>query len=100
MHASLGDATAALAAKLRNLGGTVHVIAHSLGGVIALETFAAASDLPPGRIVLLGAPVQGSRAARAIAAWSLGPQILGRTRGRRACAATRAALGQGTPRSG
>ena len=77
MHASLGDATAALAAKLRNLGGTVHVIAHSLGGVIALETFAAASDLPPGRIVLLGAPVQGSRAARAIAAWSLGPQILG-----------------------
>ena len=77
MHASLGDATAALAAKLRNLGGTAHVVAHSLGGVIALETFAAANDLPPGRIVLLGAPVQGSRAAKAIAAWSLGPQILG-----------------------
>ena len=63
MHASLGDATAALAAKLRSFGGMVHVIAHSLGGVITLETFAAASDLPPGRIVLLGSPVQGSQAA-------------------------------------
>ena len=77
MHASLEDATASLAATLRKLGGTVHVIAHSLGGVITLETFAAASDLPPGRIVLLGSPVQGSRAARSIGNWSFGPQLLG-----------------------
>jgi hypothetical protein len=33
--------------------------------------------LPPGRVVLLGSPVQGSRAARAVAAWSLGAQLLG-----------------------
>ena len=77
MHASLGDAADALAARLRSLDGAVHVIAHSLGGLITLETFAAARDLPPGRIVLLGSPVQGSRAAKAIAAWSYGPQILG-----------------------
>ncbi len=77
MQASLRDATAGLAERLRAFGGPVHVIAHSLGGLITLETFATERDLPPGRIVLLGVPVQGSRAAKAIAAWSLGPQILG-----------------------
>jgi hypothetical protein len=44
---------------------------------VTLETFATERELPPGRIVLLGSPVQGSRAAQAIAAWSWGPQILG-----------------------
>jgi len=67
----------ALAARLRSFDGTVHVLAHSLGGVVTLETFAAGHELPPGRIVLLGSPVQGSRAAQAIAAWSWGPQVLG-----------------------
>jgi alpha-beta hydrolase superfamily lysophospholipase len=74
---TLADATAALAARLREFEGPVHVVAHSLGGVVAVETFAAERELPPGRVVLLGSPVQGSRAAQAIAAWSIGPQILG-----------------------
>ncbi len=77
MHASLEDAAAALAGRLRSFRGPVHVVAHSLGGVIALETCLRHPDLPPGRIVLLGSPVQGSRAAQAIGAWSFGPQLLG-----------------------
>ena len=77
MHASLAQVTAALAARLRAAGDTVHVVAHSLGGLVALETLAGEGDLPPGRAVLLGSPVQGSRAATAIARWSLGPQLLG-----------------------
>ncbi len=77
MQASLRDVAAGLAERLRAFGGPVHVIAHSLGGLITLETLATERDLPPGRIVFLGVPVRGSRAARAIAAWSLGPQILG-----------------------
>jgi pimeloyl-ACP methyl ester carboxylesterase len=52
-------------------------VGHSLGGLVILETFAAAADLPVGRIVLLGSPVQGSRAARSVAAWSFGPHLLG-----------------------
>ncbi len=76
-QAALGEVTATLAGRLRALGGPVHVVAHSLGGLIALETFATEPDLPPGRVVLLGTPVQGSRAAKAIAGWSFGPQILG-----------------------
>jgi pimeloyl-ACP methyl ester carboxylesterase len=55
----------------------VHVVAHSLGGSVTLETLARERDLPPGRVVLLGSPVQGSRAARAVASWSLGSQLFG-----------------------
>jgi pimeloyl-ACP methyl ester carboxylesterase len=76
-HATLADAADALAARLAAFDGTVHVVAHSLGGVVALEALTRRSDLPPGRVVLLGSPVQGSRAARAIGAWGVGPQILG-----------------------
>jgi len=77
MHESLRDAAAKLAGRLRELGDTVHVVAHSLGGVLVLEALAASSDLPKGRIVLLGCPIRGSRAAQAIARWPVGPQILG-----------------------
>jgi pimeloyl-ACP methyl ester carboxylesterase len=88
---TLEDAAAQLGERLRSFGGPAHVVAHSLGGVIALEALANERGLPPGRAVLLGSPVQGSRAASAIARWSHGPQILGQlataelagTRGRR-----------------
>jgi pimeloyl-ACP methyl ester carboxylesterase len=74
---SLRDVTAALAARLRSFDGPVHVVAHSLGGVIAFEAYDAEGDLPPGRIVLLGAPVQGSRAARGVARFAWGSPLLG-----------------------
>ncbi len=76
-HAALGEVAAALADRLRAFGAPVHVVAHSLGGLVALETFATQGDLPAGRVVLLGSPVQGSRAAKSIAGWSFGPRILG-----------------------
>lgn len=77
MHATLAEAADALMARLRAIGESVHVVAHSLGAIVALEAFSTARDLPPGRAVFLGPPVQGSRAAKAIATWSHGPQILG-----------------------
>ncbi len=43
---------------------TVHWVAHSLGGLIVRQIFALASDLPPGRVVTLGAPHQGNQVAR------------------------------------
>jgi pimeloyl-ACP methyl ester carboxylesterase len=74
---SLRDVTAALAARLRSFEGPVHVVAHSLGGVIAVETYVSEGELPPGRVVLLGAPVQGSRAARGVARFAWGSPLLG-----------------------
>jgi alpha-beta hydrolase superfamily lysophospholipase len=78
-QADIGEAAAALATHLYGFGdGPVHLVGHSLGGLVILEAFGARGELPQGRIVLLGSPVQGSRAARAVAAWSLGPHLLGR----------------------
>lgn len=45
----------------------VHVVAHSLGGLIALETINRYQGLPPGRVVCLGTPLAGSSAARGLA---------------------------------
>jgi pimeloyl-ACP methyl ester carboxylesterase len=77
LHTSLAEVRQQLAARLRSFSGTVHVVGHSLGGLIVLETLTKESALPPGRVVLLGSPVQGSRAATAVGAWSIGPQLLG-----------------------
>jgi hypothetical protein len=84
-----------LAANARALGeflasaraDTLHLVAHSMGGLVILELFdrmtsgrfANGRVLPPGRVVLLGSPVQGSRAARKLAQRSLGRRLLGRT---------------------
>ena len=77
-QADIGRAAAALSSRLCEFGdGPVHLVGHSLGGLVILAAFEAPGELPQGRIVLLGSPVQGSRAARAVAAWSLGPHLLG-----------------------
>lgn len=77
MHATLTDAADALAARLRSLGGTAHVVAHSLGGIVTCEAYARHPDLPDGRVVLMGSPVRGSRTARAVASHWYGPAALG-----------------------
>jgi pimeloyl-ACP methyl ester carboxylesterase len=66
---------------------TLHLVGHSMGGAVILELFAtgvaqsspAACELPPGRIVLLGAPVRGSRAARNLSRLPFGRRMLGLT---------------------
>jgi len=57
-----------LAMRLYALGaGPVHLVAHSLGGLIAAETLNRYQDLPTGRMVCLGSPIAGSAAARGLA---------------------------------
>jgi pimeloyl-ACP methyl ester carboxylesterase len=77
MHTTLADAADALAARLRSFGGTAHVVAHSLGGIVACEAYARHADLPGGRVVLMGSPVRGSRTARAVASHWFGAAVLG-----------------------
>jgi pimeloyl-ACP methyl ester carboxylesterase len=45
----------------------MHFVGHSLGGLIVLKALQLTDDLPNGRAVLLGTPVQGSRAAKGVA---------------------------------
>jgi pimeloyl-ACP methyl ester carboxylesterase len=59
--AALPRLTAVLQAQQ---SGTVHLVGHSLGGVLALALHAREPDLPAGRIVCLGSPIAGSLAAR------------------------------------
>jgi pimeloyl-ACP methyl ester carboxylesterase len=65
---------------------TLHLVGHSMGGAVILELFERAAEpgthirkLPQGRIVLLGSPVRGSRAARNLAHFALGRRMLGLT---------------------
>lgn len=59
------------------LTSPVHLVGHSLGGLLILEALAMAPDLPRGRVVLLGSPVKGSAVARRIRHWPLVPRLLG-----------------------
>jgi pimeloyl-ACP methyl ester carboxylesterase len=59
---------------------TLHLVGHSLGGLVILKLFenGGAQRLPPGRIVLLGSPLNGSRAAMNLARLPFGRKIMGR----------------------
>lgn len=58
--------------------GEIHLVAHSLGGIVVLRLLETFKDIPPGRVVLLGSPVGGSRVAQGLVRWPLGPAALGR----------------------
>lgn len=49
------------------IGSPVHLVAHSLGGIVLLHLFDLFPDLPSGRVVLLGSPVNGSGVAMKVA---------------------------------
>lgn len=55
----------------------MHFVGHSLGGIVILRALEQADDLPPGRAVLLGTPLQGSRAAQGLARLPFGKAMLG-----------------------
>lgn len=55
----------------------LHFIGHSLGGLVILRALQLAEDLLPGRAVLLGTPLQGSRAAMSVSRLPFGKMMLG-----------------------
>lgn len=57
----------------------VHFVGHSLGGLVLLELFHQFPDQPPGRVVLLGSPLAGSRSAARLMRLPLGRRLLGRS---------------------
>ena len=88
-HSIVGGPDAAaprLAAFLRR--APCDVVAHSLGGLVALETLIRHPDLPVRRLVCLGTPLAGSGAASGLARWPLASLWMGRSAEllRRGCA--------------
>ena len=59
--------------------GKVHLVGHSLGGLLAAMIVQRNPDLIDGRIVCLGAPLRGSAAARSLKGIPGGSTLLGRS---------------------
>jgi pimeloyl-ACP methyl ester carboxylesterase len=77
--ATMEEILASLDAFVRALpDDTVHLVGHSLGGIVLFRYLESKSLAPPGRAVLLAAPLQGSRAAQRVARWPIGLAIMGR----------------------
>ena len=57
----------------------VHIVAHSLGGVVALRMLALVPEVPVERVVCLGSPLCGSRAASHLTRKDWGYKVLGKT---------------------
>jgi hypothetical protein len=55
----------------------LHFVGHSLGGLVILKALSVTDDLPPGRAVLLGSPLQGSRTVQRLVRMPLGRTLLG-----------------------
>jgi pimeloyl-ACP methyl ester carboxylesterase len=71
---------ACLARRVRQLpAGRVHLVGHSLGGLVVLQALQDHPDLVTGRIVLLGSPVGGSAVARRIHGHRLLRWLIGRS---------------------
>lgn len=45
----------------------LHLVGHSMGGLVILNLLNRYDDLPPGRVVLMGTPVKGSRVVKRLA---------------------------------
>jgi pimeloyl-ACP methyl ester carboxylesterase len=57
--------------------GEAHVVAHSLGGLVALHALRAQPSLPVRRVVCLGSPLRGSGAVRGMRRYSWAAATLG-----------------------
>lgn len=79
------DATTNARALVKHLAAiradTLHLVGHSLGGMVILKAFdqeaSLRAQLPPGRIVLMGSPLRGSRTAQNLAGLPFGKKIMG-----------------------
>ena len=77
----LGGPEPAIAALIERLEASppVHLVGHSLGGLIGLEALRLAPGLPVRRMVCLGSPLCGSGAARSLGRRAWTAPVLGRS---------------------
>ncbi len=74
-----GGPALAVSELVRVLDKPADIVAHSLGGLIALRALERMPDLPVGRLVCLGTPFAGSAAATGVAQLPVLRRFLGRS---------------------
>jgi pimeloyl-ACP methyl ester carboxylesterase len=80
VRGTLDDNAASLARFIREQHVDVaHIIGHSLGGVLALRMLANHPEFLPGRVVCLGSPLTGSRAATFLNALEWAEELIGKS---------------------
>lgn len=78
VRGSLDENAAALAEFVQKVSKNgAHIVGHSLGGVVSLRMFANHPEAPVGRLVCLGSPLTGSRAADFLDSQDWAEPILG-----------------------
>lgn len=79
---SLAESAAALAEFVDGVrGDTVHLVGHSLGGVLICAMLETRLPARIGRVVCLGSPFRGSRTAARLTRWPGGSLLIGRCLG-------------------
>lgn len=80
MRLSLSENAARFARYCASLAAPrVHIVAHSMGGLVALKMLESHRELRCGRLVLAGTPYTGSFAAERLAQFPGGRSLLGRS---------------------
>ena len=78
IRGTLDENAELLADFVRDLGiDNVHLVGHSLGGVVSLRMLALNDDAPPGRVVCLGSPLR-CRVASTLTRHSWGNSVMGK----------------------
>jgi len=79
VRGTLDENAELLADFIRDLGlEDVHLVGHSLGGIVSLRMLALNDDAPPGRVVCLGSPLSGCRVASTLTRQPWGHSVLGK----------------------
>jgi pimeloyl-ACP methyl ester carboxylesterase len=81
-YRSVHEPLSSLVARLRQAAERieapeVHLLGHSLGGLIIHHCLQLAALTRPGRVLFLGTPSGGSSVARRLAAWPFGRRLMG-----------------------
>lgn len=79
VHEDIAGAGARLRDRVRTLDGRVHLVGHSLGGMLAAAAVQSDPHWLDGRIVCLGSPLCGSAASRLLRRLPGGSALLGRS---------------------
>jgi pimeloyl-ACP methyl ester carboxylesterase len=78
VHAPMAVHTASLHRALSSIDApNLHLVGHSLGGLVILRYLERFALMRPGRVVFVGTPATGSRSAQHFGRWRFGRRLMG-----------------------